>query len=174
MCKVDSNGEIEWENFYIEDDTYPNRLIDVVQMDDGGYTAVGQAWGGALRKTDVWVLRVDSSGCYYDDCYYVDSSDTVGIAPSPEEEASVLSIFPNPANEQIYISYINENASNNIEIQFYDIYGTVLKKYGIQSNEKLIQETIDISTLPIGTIICKLINKEAGTILATSKLIIVR
>ena len=76
----------------------------------------------------------------------------------------VISIFPNPASDQINI---NAFEANILDVIIYDIMGKEIKRYFVNDNKT----TLDVSALQIGLYVLKIKTKEG---LLTRKVQIIR
>lgn len=61
LCKLNSDGSVAWTNFYGGDDGY-DQFNDVVQSNDGGYTAAGFTKSFGLIDGDIYLVRTDQAG----------------------------------------------------------------------------------------------------------------
>jgi hypothetical protein len=76
--------------------------------------------------------------------------------------------YPNPVNAATPLKYVLlQGLPGDTQLQFFDISGRIIKNYSS------IPTTIDISRLPAGIVIYKLLGKDGGTV-ETGKLIIQR
>jgi hypothetical protein len=74
--------------------------------------------------------------------------------------------YPNPVNAVTPLKYVvKQGLSGDTKLQFFDISGRIIKNY------TSIPTTIDISRLPAGVVIYKLLDKDGG-LLETGKLIV--
>jgi hypothetical protein len=60
LVKTDSNGIIEWNKTYTEQNT--DSAKSLIQTRDGGYTLGGFVRQAIIDPSDVWVINVDSAG----------------------------------------------------------------------------------------------------------------
>ncbi len=93
IIKTDKDGNLLWEETYENDPNGTGNsqyLNDVVQLDDGGFLAVGEviARPPVARRQDAWAIRVDSMGCILSNC-------TVGLGEVEEVEEDIV-IYLNP------------------------------------------------------------------------------
>lgn len=75
------------------------------------------------------------------------SLDPTGIANAGDKP--VISIFPNPANQQITINCVAQG-SDNLEIKLYNATGAEIMKFNESSRNDTFTKSIDISALPPG------------------------
>mgnify|MGYP003759328215 FL=1 len=63
ILKLDSNGEKEWEKFYIGNDSdSANGAYSIQQTKDGGYIVAGRASSNSNVETNMIVLKLDLDG----------------------------------------------------------------------------------------------------------------
>ena len=74
-------------------------------------------------------------------------------------ENNLCRVFPNPANNQIYISYFNSLFLSS-ELEIYDLFGNCVLKDKIQSQEASVNYKIDISELSSGLYFVQIINSN--------------
>jgi hypothetical protein len=60
LVKTSAGGEIEWERSY--GGANNDEARDVIQLDDGGYLAVGTTLSFALGSTEAYLVRTDAHG----------------------------------------------------------------------------------------------------------------
>jgi len=60
LIKTDSNGIMEWNKTYTEQNT--DCAKSLIQTRDGGYTLAGFVRPAIIAPSDVWVIKVDSTG----------------------------------------------------------------------------------------------------------------
>ncbi|NOY58561.1 MAG: T9SS type A sorting domain-containing protein [Calditrichaeota bacterium] len=62
LIKLDSYGQIEWNNVYGDED-WSEGFSEAIQTLDGGFIAVGsKANSGRLEPPDGWIVKTDASG----------------------------------------------------------------------------------------------------------------
>lgn len=92
-------------------------------------------------------------------CIKVKYDPNVSIGDMPEEEA-LVSIFPNPAVNEVRVTYTASESSEAI-LKIYDITGKVVLVNGYESQIGENAQKVDVSTLAEGVYILELINGEA-------------
>jgi len=60
VLKLDANGNVQWQKTY--GGTYDDYANSIQQTSDGGYIVAGRTYSFGAGGTDVWVLKLDSSG----------------------------------------------------------------------------------------------------------------
>lgn len=94
LAKTDLNGILIWQRRYIINPNAPQEFADVASTNDGGFILAGSC---IVSTQDAWLVKVDSMGCEVAGC------DGVGLVE--QESQNVLSIYPNPANENVSIAF---------------------------------------------------------------------
>ena len=107
-----------------------------------------------LGTHQVWVTVTDSNGC--------ENSDTLTIQVINDVSAENLnkpdiSIYPNPANDFIYVKGISRNNEEDIEMSILSTEGSLVYNQTINSMH---EPVIDVSLLPDGFYFIKLISKN--------------
>jgi hypothetical protein len=137
ILKVDQAGGFLWKQ------TYGGTGIDIGyelirSVDNNGFIITGKTY---TTSNDYYLLKLDNAGLLS------------GIT-HPGEKKFVINIFPDPAADEIFVSYDAKNC-RTIEVNFYDILGKNVKKEIFQNNSNELR--IDISTLEQGIYFCDLI-----------------
>jgi hypothetical protein len=70
------------------------------------------------------------------------------------ENVSVI-VYPNPANDVLYIKFVNANKANNVPVKVYNCIGKRILNYPSAQHE-----SIDISGLPVGLYFAEIGNKR--------------
>lgn len=116
-----NNGNVNWKRVY--QDSLTNKATYITyqtkQTFDGGFAMIG--FGDNPKDTlinqDVWLLKVDSMGCLYNNCLSMGVENDVHIE-------SVIKVYPNPNNGIINI----ESDLSIIKIEFIDTFGRIVFK----------------------------------------------
>jgi hypothetical protein len=145
MIKLDANLNQEWYRYYVpsvwEGMGRWNNLTDVVENDNGTYTAIGLIYtytgdgpqGGFIQ--DTYLITVDSLGCLVPGCE---------VSVQEFEATDNLLVYPNPAADRIFIDFPHRD---NWEIRLYNQQGQLVR------NEKINQSnwaSFEITNLPSG------------------------
>ncbi len=145
MLKLDADLNEEWYRYYVpsiwEGLGRWNNLTDVVENENGTYTAVGLIYtntgdgpqNGFIQ--DTYVLTVDSLGCLVEGC-------DVGI--SEFEYADALHLFPNPVNESVTIQF---STRDNWIVKILNTQGQLVVKKHLAHTSFV---SLEISDLPAG------------------------
>jgi hypothetical protein len=149
IASTDSDGELLWLRKYYSapEDVDIDFLRALVETPDGGYVACGDSFGPWSDSTyqNVWVVKTDSVGCLEANC---DSIITATEEPfSPTDEAP-LSIYPNPASDQLTID-IGEN-NTLLGIQIFDPSGKRVEDIQFFRSHRLHSHTLSIRQLLSG------------------------
>lgn len=131
LCRTDSSGNVKWFNNYTgnypNDTSAQNYLYDVSPTSDGGFVAAGSVAPTDTSTQDVWVIKVDSMGCFVPGC-----NGTLGVTTIHIGEPE-FNIYPNPANDFIDV----ETNFKNCTVSVFDNLGKlVLKEKIIQNNTR--------------------------------------
>lgn len=112
-ARMNKNGFVLWDNYYIIDAAFDGYLVDAAELPDGGFVFTGSHTDNSIqpRTQDMWIVRVDSNGCIVPGC-----------APTTVKEISLkeevpIDIYPNPTTGNFNISSI---ASGKLYIFSYD------------------------------------------------------
>jgi polyhydroxybutyrate depolymerase len=138
--------------------TYPNTGTDTIHVDRFEYS-------NGDPQSDVWFFKMHGAG---HTLLYQPASDITEIYElwlfftrhkkmdaginDQSDFSSTIQVFPNPTNDKITISGINENCSNKTSISVYNLQGQLLLQQAVN------QETaeVDLSSLAKGMYILKL------------------
>ena len=162
LIKTDANGDTIWTRTY---DTSNNTeyLRNMLVMDNGDIVMAGFGWGENSNTQDGWILRVDSMGCVVENCM-----GSVGV----DDDLSTLyreklSIYPNPATNQLNINLNGINAKES-EVVIHDLMGKEIHRFVPISTRQI----IDVSTWARGVYHCSLYSNQQ--LLQTEKLILMK
>ncbi|MBV6461827.1 MAG: hypothetical protein HJHJAOHD_01961 [Flavobacteriales bacterium] len=156
FVKFDLNGNLLWERLYNKyGGNNQNYIEDAKPTPDGGYIACGWVTILPAQGQNLWLLKLDSMGCDIANC-------SVGMEEEMPNEF-VFTLYPNPAQDVLHIE-TTYNKEQTI-LYIYDITGKEIRQTSIESN----YQQVDISTLPPGIYLCRLL--QNGNILARDKLI---
>jgi hypothetical protein len=111
LLRTAANGDSLWMRYYQYSDSLitggAGQLRDVLPTSDGGFIAVGAAYGvsqnGQSYGQDAWVIKVDSMGCLEPGCHLL-----TGIETQVTNLKGALTVAPNPVRAgeavQVHIS----------------------------------------------------------------------
>jgi hypothetical protein len=95
LLRTTSEGDSLWMRYYAYHDavidTGDAQLRDVLPTPDGGFIAVGVAFGIGPYSQDVWVIKTDSMGCIEPGCNLIQ-----GMETQVTNLRGALSVAPNP------------------------------------------------------------------------------
>ncbi len=169
LLKLAPNGQVKWKRQYsYYGDTMTYHLYDMKPTSDGGYIMAGQTYDvyhkipSTLPWQRAWLLKVDSNGCISNDdpqCW------AVGVPHEPKLSAGNYKVYPNPATEQLQISYQKEDEQEE-SFMLSDITGRVVAKTPL--NGKAGIRTVELRALQSGMYLYRIINgktvKQSGKI----------
>lgn len=155
LVKFDINGNILWQRFFNKHGgNNHNYFRDLKETPDKGFVIVGELTNLSLWQQNLWLIKLDSMGCEIPNC-------AVGITEETKASTPAFTLYPNPAQDVLHIEITLPNSTFVI----YDITG----KQMLQKELKGTIAQIDISSLPAGLYICRII--QGNTILKPLKFI---
>ncbi len=128
--KLTHTGSIEWTNYYAVDTANVFGLFeDVLEMPDKGFALTGTAGfsSGPTHGNDVWLLRIDSNGCYIPGCAPTAITEEHNLATKS------LNLYPNPSNG----SFTLEVKQQGLFIVS-DLQGRTIGNYKVQAGQNKI------------------------------------
>jgi hypothetical protein len=129
VLKTDTASNVLWEK------TLPAVIRSVTEPQIGSFLLSGFRLRPGNFVSDVYVARFDTT--------YSDTSTSI---VNEETTAGSIKVFPNPANENIFIE-IDDEKSLPLEIEFYDLTGKRILKQSIIHKETAIHiERLNLST----------------------------
>ena len=125
IFRISHDGELLWErhiadrNFSIEYN--PAHFWDFLEDDDGSIVACGVVVDYWVDSTtmevwddvNVWLLKVDSNGCYEPGCgsfQLLHDTSTSTVHPRVDMPLSQINIFPNPTHTTLHVQWESTNA----------------------------------------------------------------
>lgn len=95
LVRTTSTGDSLWMRYYNYHDALVDsgdaQLRDVLPTPDGGFIAVGVAFGIGPYSQDVWVVKTDSMGCIEPGCHLIQ-----GMQTQITNLRDALTVAPNP------------------------------------------------------------------------------
>ena len=167
LVKFNIQGEIIWERTYLNvltDSSTTNfpehNLYNVSLTIDSGFAMVGQVvyylWNDAnLLRQEGWLLKADKYGCLVPGCQQYDD---LGINPSLVSTIG-LKTYPNPANNELYIYYANQNHSNQVKGVLFNNMGQQIMQFSMPTNHTTYM--MNVSTLNKGMYILKVFGEDS-------------
>lgn len=148
IMKINANGDSVWYREYSNYNSglYRHELYDITQTNDGGFIACGDINDDSLNLFyDMWVLKLDSNGCLNSGCI-------TGIE-TPTSSSQSISIYPNPAKNNIAITFKYELLDES-SAAIYEMTGKKVKEVLIPKNQK--NFNVNISDLEEGIYLLQL------------------
>lgn len=135
LTKFDDQGDTIWaHNYWFDSYDYQNYTHDIIRTNDGGFVIVGDINLINSRPTqDIWLLKVDSSGCYDSDCSSRSYDKTLGIENS-QASFGHFEVYPNPTGDVIRIQKIGSKTNDYLIL---DLNGRMVKKGGLSSSQAI-------------------------------------
>ena len=162
LLKADANGDSLWTRTY-NSSSNTEILRNMRVMNNGDIVMVGFGRGDNSTTQDGWILRVDSMGCVVENC-----TGSVGVDDDLSAlHSEKLSIYPNPATNQLNINLNGINARES-EVVVHNLMGTEVHRFLPISDG----EIIDVSTWARGIYHCSLYGNQQ--LLQTERLILMR
>lgn len=111
---------------------------------------------------DMWLLRVDKNGCPFPNCKgrLQNITKEISEAKTLSNELREVNVFPNPASERLVIELYDKSTTDQIDICIFDVMGKIHLKETVNASDSIF--TIDISTLPSGTYLLRIQNKDGA------------
>ena len=166
LTRLKANGDTIWMHQYAyEDIETVNYLYDMVAMEDGGVLMVGDVIPNDKRYQHIWLLRVDSNGCYDNNCAQSLVYDMRLSVTEKNQLSKSVSIYPNPnkSNQGLAIKGINHQIKYDVVLT--DINGKVVYKAALLNSTKL-----HLPKLPEGVYAVRIFN--GNELFAIKKLVI--
>ncbi len=169
LIRFRRDGTIKWKRKYdYQSDTMICVVQDMKRTEDGGYVLAGYANDNFNKigypTLRAWLLKVDSNGCASDNdpqCW------PVGVPNEPKLVVGSYRVYPNPATEQLQISY--SKASNADEVfSLFDITGRKVAEMLLSGQSRT--ATLDISPFPSGIYSYRIITQD-GSLRTSGRLV---
>lgn len=105
----------------------------------------------------------DGNNFYLDDIniYLGDPSDDPVVGLVSQDELSAFKVFPNPANHELNIQFNTKNPGN-YAVELMSLEGRLIEKNMVKANGGSNLVFMNISTLPAGSYLMKLVNERTG------------
>ena len=125
VCSFSPEGELLW-NHYIKDGRTPHAssvLFAGLEMPDGSLMLGGGIRDSIEGKDDLWLLKLDSNGCFEPGC-----DDFQVITPTKEIPLlyNHFKIFPNPATKREELTIQNPGAKPGYKYSVIDLLGRLV------------------------------------------------
>ncbi|MEZ4885495.1 MAG: T9SS type A sorting domain-containing protein [Chitinophagales bacterium] len=120
-------GQVNWQKTMSIDTSANVYIKDLQATPDGGYIMAGFKFSPAPQQS--WIVKVDADG---NTCWIADCDSTVVFTdieePSVSSNSISLSLFPNPASEQVEVVYQLPKNQEGI-LKVYDYQGKLVVNY---------------------------------------------
>jgi len=177
VLRLDANGTILWERRYAYKHATlplglsPSEFVDVQPTADNGFILAGQTFD---YNQDLWLVKLDSNGCMGNycgltdpNCYYLPYPDCITSINEYDEEDLKVSVYPNPATNEITISKA-VTITEPVIVKLYDVYGKEQKVITAIATETV----ADISSISSGTYLYEIITTQGS--LYQGRLIVIK
>jgi len=176
MIKFNIAGDVIWERFFqkvLPDNStinFPRHALYSADITaDSGFVMVGQARNSeASNPAPVgqlgWLVKTDKHGCLVPGCEQFDGL-SIGDLEVPEIG---LSLYPNPANNELFVYYANSNHNNSTEAALFNIQGQQVMQFPISSNNTTYM--LDVSNLGKGVYVLQVADNSG--LLKTEKVVV--
>lgn len=143
-----NNGIVNWKRVYQDSLTSNTTYItyQTTQTLDGGFAMIGFGDNpkDTLKNQDVWLLKVDSMGCLYDNCLSMGIEKDASLQPNIE-------VYPNPSNGLINI----ESDIVITKVELIDAFGRI-----VYEDSNYNKQPISILEFPTGIYYLRMETKD--------------
>lgn len=158
VLKVNSIGDSLWSQTYSNFNlNVQEAFYDIKGTQDGGYIMCGVPFYATDPTSQSWVVKTDSLGNAPGRTTYI----------SEQEKKGILSIYPNPTKNKLFVSLKQSNYNNAYELSIYNTLGQIVLNFPSESYEQ--KMAIDIGNLKAGTYILQL---KSNTEIYTQKVLL--
>jgi len=143
-----------------------NKLHDITILPDHSIVACGEFinWADTSHPQQGWLIKVNENGCFSADCSDTTWMNSVSTIPSQNIK---MSIFPNPASDQVAVEIINRGDEiNDAMLSVYDMSGQLVHSYAHINTQTTY--FLNIKNYAAGNYILRL--EEHGLLLGTANL----
>jgi len=168
ILRVNEDREVLWQRSYRDTSHQSDYALfsHIKQTDDGGFILIGSITNRMtdVLETHVWLMKVDSNGCFTPGC------DSINIITTTEPVAFpsglALTLYPNPATAEFNLKLPPEVTDQDLLVSLLSSSGKVLRQ------QSYLHPTIrfETSDLPPGMYYVTLHRK--GSLLGVEKLVI--
>lgn len=156
IAKLDKNGNLQWRRYIWDNNVQARRcgFLNGTELDNGNLIFTGafvDSAGFAQFDTRVWLLLLDSVGCYNPGCGKFDSiTATHNIVLIGKD---MLKLSPNPAHDYVRVSW-NNTPTPAERLLVYDLKGRTVAEKTVHDRSGSIE--LSVSDLPAGTYLVKI------------------
>ena len=157
--RTNSEGDSLWFRHYSHSgfgEPSSSEAYDIEQTDYGFVMA------GVFRPTPLndnytqaqhtWIMHIDENGCVNSSCEFLDIDEDIFI------HKNEISLYPNPADDKIFIQIPEKNLDQNIDVSFYTITGQLIEERSLEGLKTTLE--INIASLFKGIYIVKITGKN--------------
>jgi hypothetical protein len=170
IAAYDTNGNALWERIIYKTPNQTDLFNSLIATSDGGYLMCGfaQVYDSLYNNwnAEVWVVKVDSSGCDIDGCPTILWTSVDEINSSSQQH---LNIYPNPFSNFTTIEYTVSDIKDSWMI-IYDVTGKAVKKIKLDKETGTFE--FNGKDLNNGIYFCQLLSN--GEIMQTTKLVLTK
>ena len=164
LARVSPDLEYKWRRLYYDSTTevYNSYIYDGTELPNGDLAFCGELFGVGH---DLWVLKVDSNGCFSPNCSDTDTSFiwTAVEDHSLKENISYMRLYPNPTSGNLSIDLAEAlHSEGTFRFKVIDMQARVYYQGEIQGFTT--PHTIDVHDLASGMYILEL-SDRAGKVL---------
>jgi hypothetical protein len=176
LFRMTQEGELLWKRAYRPDQSVPVNIIselnDVVETPDGGIAAIGTMMDslpdGSGWGLDVWLLKVDSDGCFTPGC-----TDSI-VTATVERRGGVLHsdrqvyfrLSPNPVGGEAGLAFFNP-VPKNAAVRVFNAQGQPVREQEVPVGSE--EARVDFSGLPAG--LYSIVFEIEGKIVQSEKIV---
>jgi len=128
LTKFSNIGDTLWTHNYrhplYQDNNILYNIKDIIEEDNGDITILADITP-QTGKTEVWLFKVNSEGCYVND----ECEDMTVITSTEDPISNHQKIYPNPTSGMIHLEWHTKIK----EIRLTDITGKIIKKINVGS-----------------------------------------
>ena len=149
LTKFSNEGDTIWSRNF-QHPSYPDGNIihnikDIIEEENGDITILAEITP-PRAKTEVWLFKINSNGCYIND----ECEDMTTITSTISDHIDQTSIFPNPTSGIIYFNTFKQLK----EAKLLDVTGQQIEEIIMHSN------SINLSSLDNGVYFIHLLSKD--------------
>jgi hypothetical protein len=125
ISKYDEDGNIIWRRIHYHMFSDATSVLENIKATpDGGFVASGEFRDSQNRLVagrQTWLLKVDEFGCE-NVCHTIGEAETVLV------KSEIASIYPNPAQDQLFVDWQQIDPNTQIAVELINAKGVVVLK----------------------------------------------